>query len=107
MARGGIAGDGYLRDAPDASTRPAFDQAQWPGPGDPTAKPIGAVTIQVDDSIVALTDAVTAPVLEGPRSGRTCIANGRIRQPLFRSSTSTRDVCGSRSSQDRQPPGAA
>ncbi len=44
----------------------------------------------------------TAPVLEGPRSWRTCMATGRIRHPTSRSSRFTRNPRRSRSSQDRE-----
>jgi hypothetical protein len=57
MARGGIAEEGHLRDALDASSELALERASWQGPDDPAPRPIGPVTIPVDDIIVAVTDA--------------------------------------------------
>lgn len=56
MARGGIAGEGHLREALDATSDLALEHALWQGPDDPAARPIGPVTIPVDDIIVAVTD---------------------------------------------------
>lgn len=55
MARGGIAGEGHLRDALDATSELALERALWQGPDDPAPRPIGPVAIPVDDIIVAVT----------------------------------------------------
>jgi len=58
MARGEIAVEGHLRDALDATSELALERALWQGPDDPAGRPIGPVTIPVDDIIVAVPDDV-------------------------------------------------
>jgi len=56
LASGGIAGDGHLHDALDSTSQLALERASWQAPDDPAPRPIGPVTIPVDDIIVAVTD---------------------------------------------------
>jgi hypothetical protein len=63
MARGILARAGYLREALDASAEVLLERASWQAADDPTPRPVGSVTIAVDDIVVAITDGdPTVPV---------------------------------------------
>jgi hypothetical protein len=55
-ARGVVAVAGHLRETLDATSELVLERATWQGPDDREPRAIGAVTIPVDDVIVAITD---------------------------------------------------